>query len=299
MLIKDIMKKNVFTVEKDASLGTCVKIMAEKKVGSVVIVENDKPIDIVTESDVVKGVWLFNSIDVSVKNVLKKLKGRKLVTVPEDTTYYQCFQMLRKHDVKHLVIVDENGYLKGIVSCADFIEFLNDFSVKDHLTSVYNKRFLEFTLGKFKVEGTKFSVIFIDLDNFKKINDNYGHRVGDILLKEIARFFQKYIRSTDILVRFGGDEFIILALNTPEEGAKHLAQRLFDMLAQKTWDILRYKIEIRFSAGIASNFSKDFPNIWNVIEAADKALYQAKTTGRGKVCIYNEKMAGGKTWNLN
>ncbi len=297
MLVKDIMKGDVCTVGMEATLGTCARIMAEKKVDSVVVVENDKPIDIITESDVVKGIWLFNFVDVPLKEILQKLKReRKLVTALEDTTYYQAFQILRKHDIKHLVIVDQKKHLKGVISYADFIEFLNDFSVKDYLTSVYNKRFLEFALDKLKAEGAKFSVIFIDLDNFKEVNDNYGHRVGDILLREIASFFQSKIRSTDVLVRFGGDEFIILALNTPEEGAKHLAQKLLDLLVQKTWHILGHKIKIKFSAGVATDGK--FPDIWGVIEAADKALYQAKTTGRGKVCVYKEEMAGVEPWNL-
>ncbi len=301
MLIKDIMKKNIYTASKDNTLGECAQIMAENKVGSVVIVERGKAINILTESDVIRAVWRFNSLDMPVKDVLDKIKkGKSLITVTQNVTYYQCFQLLHKYNIKHLVVVDERGELKGIVSYADFIEFLNDFSVKDHLTDVYNKRFLEFSLEKFKAEKTKFSVIFIDLDNFKEVNDNYGHRTGDILLKEVGAFFKKNVRKTDIVARFGGDEFIILAVNTPEDGAFKLAQKLLEGLGRRKWQVLGHTFQIRFSAGVASTFGKihEEDSIWTVVELADKALYQAKASGRGKVCVYDKTMAGERQWSL-
>ncbi|MCD6320419.1 MAG: GGDEF domain-containing protein [Candidatus Desulfofervidaceae bacterium] len=298
MLVKDIMKRNVYTTTKGATLGTCADIMAKKGIGSVVITEENRPVNIVTESDIIKGVCLFNSIDVSVEKLIKQLKPKKkLITALEDKTYYECYQILLKHKIKHLVIVNKSGNLRGIVSYADFVQFLNDFSVKDALTSVYNKRFLEFTLEKFSIEKTKFSVVFIDLDYFKKVNDQYRHRVGDILLKEVAQFLQRSIRNTDLLFRYGGDEFTILALNTSEGAAEKMTLKLLQLIKEIFFDILGHKIKISFSAGIASNYDRDYSNLWEVIELADKALYWAKETGRGKVCVFNEKMREGRQWS--
>jgi len=291
MLIRDVMRKKVYTVTKDVSLGTCAGIMTRSGIGSVVVMEDDKPINIVTESDIVKGVYLFNSVDISVEKLIKQLKpDSKLITTVENKTYYECYQILLKNKIKHLVIVDEDERLKGIVSYADFVQFLNDFSVKDALTSVYNKRFLEFTLEKFTLEKTKFSVVFIDLDRFKNVNDQYGHRVGDILLKEIAQFLQRSIRNTDLLFRYGGDEFTILALNTSETEAEKMALKLLRLVREKVFEILGHKIQIAFSGGIASNYDRDCSNLWEIIDLADKALYRAKETGRGKICIFNEEM---------
>lgn len=298
MLIKDVMRKKIYTVTKDVSLGTCAGIMARANIGSVVIMEDGKPVNIVTESDIIKGVALFNSTDISVEELIRQLKPeRKLITALDDKTYYECYQILLKHKIKHLVIVNSDRDLEGIVSYADFVQFLNDFSVKDALTSVYNKWFLEFTLEKFSVEKTKFSVVFIDLDGFKKVNDQYGHRVGDILLKEVAQFLRKSIRNTDLLFRYGGDEFTILALNTSEKEAEKMAIKLLRLVKETVFEILGHKINILFSGGVASNYNRDCANMWDIIDLADKALYWAKETGRGRICIFDEKMKEAGQWS--
>jgi len=151
----------------------------------------------------------------------------------------------------------------------------------DEKTGLYNNKFFETCLDmeieKARRKKRKLSLIIVDIDFFKKINDLYGHVKADEILERLAQLVKKQIRVSDIAARFGGEEFIILLPETNIERAKKLCARL--KKAVKTDKILK-KYKLTISGGIAEFKEKDSKKKFK--ERADKALYKAKETGRDR-----------------
>jgi diguanylate cyclase (GGDEF)-like protein len=124
----------------------------------------------------------------------------------------------------------------------------------------------------------------IDIDYFKKYNDNYGHIAGDIVLKAVARIFLKMTGPKAIVARYGGEEFAIVLPQTTEKEAAELAEKLRKKVEERIFYLRREKTSVTISVGVASavNQTKD---VNHLIAEADKALYEAKKAGRNKVCI--------------
>jgi diguanylate cyclase (GGDEF)-like protein len=161
---------------------------------------------------------------------------------------------------------------------------LLDKTQKDALTGLYNRGYLyerlEQEMTRFKRYETPFSIIFLDIDHFKKINDTYGHIAGDSVLKELSALLHSELRTLDIIGRFGGEEFIIILPNTPVAYAHTVAQKLRLEIANSI-RIEDHKITSSF--GVTQMGKKDDDK--TLIARADKALYQAKLSGRDAVMV--------------
>ena len=125
----------------------------------------------------------------------------------------------------------------------------------------------------------------IDVDRFKDFNDQYGHLVGDVVLKQTAETIKKNIRELDLAGRYGGEEFGVLLVETDRSGALFVAERIRTAVAEKSFKAYDENLKATVSIGCAS-LSKDQADAGLIIEAADQALYEAKRQGRNKVC-YN------------
>ncbi|MDL1970415.1 MAG: diguanylate cyclase [Candidatus Desulfofervidaceae bacterium] len=181
-------------------------------------------------------------------------------------------------------VIAENAYL---------YEKIRLKSVTDELTGLYNRRYFFERLTE-EYEKTKrhseleFSVIMLDIDHFKKINDTYGHMAGDVVLKMLARIMKNSVRTTDIAARFGGEEFIFLLPQTPLKGGIVFAERLRKTVEEYNFQALGHKIPVTISLGV-SNYNNKLPyTLDEIIKNTDEALYQAKETGRNKVCVHEE-----------
>lgn len=165
-------------------------------------------------------------------------------------------------------------------------------SIRDPLTGLYNRRYLEDFLFKqiHQSERTKtsFAILMLDLDHFKKINDNYGHDAGDAVLKEVGTILQSDIRLGDVAARYGGEEFIVLFYDVDIEIAKTRAEELRTEVSKVQ---IKYGAQqvghITLSIGIAM-YPGDAKTSAELIEAADKALYNAKNNGRNQAIAYSE-----------
>lgn len=166
-------------------------------------------------------------------------------------------------------------------------EKLNELAITDNLTSIYNRRFIDNILNQRFLELEKnsnkeLSIIFIDIDDFKQINDKEGHLTGDQILIEFAQKLKALIRANDILGRWGGEEFIIISDRTDLEAAKSIAEKL----RQGIEDTKFTKIgKLTASFGISSYEENDSVN--NLIQKADYSLYKAKEDGKNRVCFIN------------
>ncbi len=155
---------------------------------------------------------------------------------------------------------------------------LHEQAIQDPLTGLYNRRFMEESLkqefARAKRDNQPFSVVMLDMDNLKILNDKYGHVVGDIALKSLSKLLKDQTRTEDIVCRFGGDEFLVILHHANEQMANVRLQNWNERA--KNIDIVHEKIRIQvsFSAGIATY--PTYENIEELIRAADKALYDIK-----------------------
>lgn len=158
---------------------------------------------------------------------------------------------------------------------------LEKISITDHLTGLGNRRYLEQSMSYHQALSERhqqpFSIAMVDLDDFKQINDQYGHGIGDHVLQQFADFLQENTRDSDILARFGGEEFIILMPNTRTAEADQQISRLLEKINSTQLAGL----SVTFSAGIAEHNSPQ--STQKTLSYADRALYQVKTSGKNRV----------------
>lgn len=170
---------------------------------------------------------------------------------------------------------------------AAFHRRLLEAALRDGLTQVHNKRYIVQRavdeLAFARRHSTPLSVLFIDLDAFKPINDNYGHLVGDDVLVGVARMIDDSARREDVVGRYGGDEFVILCRNTGPEGATQLAERLRTAIEGATFKSGTHTFKLTASIGVSSFPALDVEDASDLIAAADRALYSAKDAGRNRV----------------
>jgi diguanylate cyclase (GGDEF)-like protein len=173
----------------------------------------------------------------------------------------------------------------------------------DHLTKLFNRRYFDITLSKEMRRAIRYkktlSVTMIDLDNFKKINDTYGHVFGDLVLENFASTILRITRQEDIVCRYGGEEFVILLPEVNAGGAMCLFKRIRENL--RSIPLFAEK-HITFSAGIAcypDHLTDENPQ--SIVLAADHALYQAKQTGKDKAVVYSEdeKKEAKQTYHIH
>jgi len=166
---------------------------------------------------------------------------------------------------------------------------LEKLAVTDFLTGVYNIRYfyhrLDDEFSRTQRYGTPLSCIMFDIDYFKKINDNYGHRTGDLVLREFAKLVKKHTRKSDTFARYGGEEFILLLPNTSLEGAVSEGRRLSDAVKKHRFKGLKVGHRITVSAGIAAFPHKDVTSQDSLITMADDALLMAKVKGRDQIIV--------------
>ena len=160
---------------------------------------------------------------------------------------------------------------------------LERLSVTDHLTQIFNRlkfeNVLETEIQRARRHSRTFSLIMFDVDHFKKINDSFGHEAGDNVLRKLARIVSVHIRTIDVFARWGGEEFVILVLETHVEDAKSFAEKLRRDIESTSF----YSGSLTCSFGVTEYCKTDDAS--TIIKRADEALYEAKSSGRNLVCV--------------
>lgn len=164
----------------------------------------------------------------------------------------------------------------------EYITMLNKQATLDGLTKVANRRKFDAEIQRLFEQKTPFSLIMLDIDHFKKVNDTYGHTIGDKVLKFLASMMKSIVDKDDLVFRYGGEEFGILLKGKTEKEAYELAEQLRQKLAVTNSPIGQ---PIFISLGVSSRYEED-ESVEQVIERADVALYQSKRTGRNKTTLY-------------
>ncbi|HIC87128.1 MAG TPA: GGDEF domain-containing protein [Aquificae bacterium] len=168
----------------------------------------------------------------------------------------------------------------------------HDKMIKDPLTGCYNRIFLnEFVENQIpiiKKYSIPLGILIIDIDDFKKINDTYGHDIGDIVLKTIANTIKKSVNKSDYVIRYGGEEFLVILCNCREDKVDEVAERIRKNVEKLNIvtpiGILKKTISIGTSV-----FPIDSENFWQCVKYADIALYKAKVSGKNKVVRFKKE----------
>lgn len=209
------------------------------------------------------------------------------------------FQVVYEPEIEEfieLLIPYIKGYLDEsapILEARTYMDLLKEQSIKDPLTGLYNRRFLEETINtitaQIKRRGTTLGILLIDIDYFKQINDVYGHDAGDKVLVEVAKTIKSSIRESDIAVRYGGEEFLVLLMDVQPGYSVHVAEKIRMAVESKVIDIGTAQLKRTISIGV-SEFPADTDRIWQCIKFADIALYRAKEAGRNRVVRFTADM---------
>ncbi|MBF0094794.1 MAG: sensor domain-containing diguanylate cyclase [Alphaproteobacteria bacterium] len=189
-----------------------------------------------------------------------------------------------------------NVYLREtapVLETKRLMETLRESSLRDPMTGLNNRRFLE-EYAEPLVAGVhrrkaQIAILMLDLDHFKMVNDTHGHVAGDTVLKALAKVMRGAVRSSDMVIRYGGEEFLIILLDTAPEGADRIAESIRVAVEKMAIQIGSTTLKKTISIG-ASSFPSDSENFWQAVKFADVALYQAKEGGRNRVVRFTQEM---------
>jgi len=160
----------------------------------------------------------------------------------------------------------------------------------DDLTHLYNTRFLDLVLDRELAAGHPFSVLFLDLDRFKAVNDQYGHRIGSQLLVEVGRVLKSTVRDEDVVVRYGGDEYVAILLGVDSGGALKVAERIRRSIEDHVF-LSREGARVRVTASIGlASFPEHTSSKPEVLDLADRAMYRGKRSSRNVVYIASKDL---------
>lgn len=229
----------------------------------------------------------------------------KIMTAVEVMVIIVCFMVLA-HDPQaaNFVTLEYWGALLALAApvvlvayittmlAADIryaVDKIRQVSDTDDLTGLYNMRAFSSILQRaFKQavrHGHPLSIVMADSDNLKSVNDAHGHEAGNRLLQHLVRCIRDELRGSDVMARFGGDEFVLLLPETNRRGAQDMSERIRKAVEGSRFDIRGGDINITVSIGIAS-YPEDGGNLEVILDKADKAMYRAKQRGRNRVVMY-------------
>jgi two-component system, cell cycle response regulator len=165
-----------------------------------------------------------------------------------------------------------------------------EMAIMDGLTKIYNRAYFNELIRREEDRARrypqKFSLLMIDLDDFKKYNDTYGHPFGDLILEHTAQLLMRTIRTSDFVARYGGEEFVIITPQTDKINASVLASRLLTKVGKESIPVDdKTSVSVTISIGLAT-YTDDASTKDGLIQSADKALYQAKQLGKNRVCLF-------------
>jgi diguanylate cyclase (GGDEF)-like protein len=192
----------------------------------------------------------------------------------------------KERDVQFLSIVARSAALA--LENAELHKRMEELTIIDELTETFNYRYFIQKLQEEKKRAMRYdlpvSLIMVDIDWFKKLNDSYGHEVGNIVLKELSRIIKKCIRDVDIFARYGGEEFVIILPQTPLSEASAIGERIRETVEKTIFDGgSAGKLKITVSVGVSS-FPENGKSQEDLVSVADQALYRAKGSGKNLVC---------------
>lgn len=297
------------TVDENSSTLQAIHLLKESTRDAILILNDEnKPKGIFTTKDFIDIIHK----DSDLTKPIKEYMTTPVNTLTDRTTIAEAIEYIKEKHYKRIVVVDENGHISGIITQKEllktvynkWIELIKEEGSRmsktnekllqatnelqeqislDYLTKLYNRNKFEELLDEhidkfFNYSSYDFSVIIIDIDDFKNINDTHGHLFGDKILQDIAKILTVSSRDSDIVARWGGEEFVLILPNTNLENAAVFAEKLRSSI--ENYDFKKI-FNITSSFGIAQFHNSD--SKIEVFKRADEALYRAKALGKNRV----------------
>lgn len=310
--LQDFLKlgRKVKMVDKDAITTNVLKEMVSNSIDNVVVVDRLKAIGILTTKDVMHLIKEQVNMSLPVSTYMSS----PVETLTSSSSIKIALEHIKRKHFNRVVVVDEDGNFEGVVSQKElitltyskwaslmkahqnelsemnlFLEHKNKeyevMATTDSLTGLYNRhKFIELYRSSYNTmiqRENKLSLILLDIDYFKKVNDSYGHNIGDNVLVHIAQMLLKTLRNIDIVCRWGGEEFILLLPATDLAQALKIAENIRINIQNTVIDRVG---SVTVSLGVSEVLEGDTMN--DVVQRADEALYLAKDSGRN--CIKSE-----------
>ncbi len=231
--------------------------------------------------------YYFTDWHIRLLEIYKNLLGQLI-------TNYRLFHIMEQRIAARTAKL-ESAY-EDIKRLKDHYE---NISVLDQLTGLYNRRYfynqIELTMAGYERYGHTMCLLVLDIDHFKRLNDTFGHAFGDQVLVDVATTLKRHVRNADVLVRFGGEEFVIIFTNTSCSNGLIFAERIRSEINQQKWWKDGNQISVTMSIGLYCHDKSCYPagqkpDIDKIIHYADIALYEAKKRGRDKVVKFNEEL---------
>ena len=298
--VKDIMSKETVTVFPEERITALIQKLLKFDVGAVVVVNQEmRPLGIAARSDIFERI-LKEPVKY-VESTADDIARKNFISVDPDLDVSSANEIMQINLINRLPVVS-GGKLVGMITHREINNILNeqvgmleishkDLEEKmkiDFLTGIYNrayldKKLIQFTDLAFRT-NTAFTLLLIDIDNFKGINDTHGHICGDVILKGAAKLFVEKSRNISIVGRFGGDEFVIIVPYSDYNSSIYMAERLRMSLEETIFNYNGKMISVTASIGLVA-WNKSIKNSQDMINNADNCLYAAKRGGKNRVSV--------------
>lgn len=281
-----LIDKHYVSLSPEDKIESLIRAFNKEDTDCIVVLGEDlKPIGIITLRDIPK-IFTLPDVPRNIGEVLEMLNKKELIVISEDRDLLEVFQVMQDNNISHLLVVDEESKLKGVICLKKLIKIFPELFFIDPLTGLQNRFYLNLIENKLKNSQGRSGVMITDLDDFKKINDIYGHGFGDRVLVEVAKTLRQNVKITDEVIRYGGEEFLIVLYRCSLSNAKKVGERL-----RKRIEEIRFEefpeVKITASFGVAEFVRSE--DLEEVIEKADKALYRAKRLGKNRIEVFEEE----------
>ena len=306
-----ILQYSAITVFINEATINAIKLMKYKHVDAVIVIDCDhKPAGIFTTKD------FLNIIkqDADLNKPVKTYMSSPLLTVSEETKISEVLDFIKEKHFKRVVVTDQEGLISGLITQNEILRIINNKWIElikerghelskmneklvqratsleekasqDYLTKLYNRRkfnaLITYEITQLKrYDNRNLCIIMLDLDGFKDINDTYGHDIGDEILIKTANIIQVSCRNSDIICRWGGEEFAIALSETAIDQAMIVAEKIRTSIEDH---IFVNNLKITCSLGVSQYRTTD--SYANLFKRADEALYKAKNSGKNRTEI--------------
>ncbi len=326
MIDKSVLSSNIIVINHNSPLSEVLNMIINDDF--IVVVDDDKKIvGVVNYGNLAKVLisQLKEKNDEILNIKISNYVNKCFSTIKESNDIEEIIKLIIVNKLENLIVVDDNEYPIYYINVYNFLEdvilrlfnfkesttedniiknlikeitYLNEQSTIDQLTGLFNYRYFNKIMEEESNRAIRYkqsvSIIFMDIDHFKHINDTYGHECGNLVLSEIGKLFSNFdngsslLRRSDIAVRYGGEEFVIICPSTNKNQAFILAERIRKTIEENIFIYNNTTINVTISIGVSEFNYCDNKNIFDILKEADTAMYNAKSQGRNKVVLYNE-----------